>query len=90
MIPFYKHNLKKDKNYLKNTISSNYITSGPVCEKVEALLKKRFKKKFAILTNSWTNGLISILFLKLKPKDEYNSCLYFVACANVVEMVGAK
>ncbi len=92
MIPFYKHNLKKEKNYLKNTISSNYLTSGPVCEKVEALLKKRFKKKFAILTNSWTNGLISILLsLKLKPKDEViiPACT-FVACANVVEMVGAK
>ncbi len=92
MIPFYKHNLKKDKNYLKKIISSTYLTSGPMCEKVENLLKKRFKTKFAILTNSWTNGLISILLsLNLKPKDEViiPACT-FVACANVVEMVGAK
>ncbi len=92
MIPFYKHNLKKNKNYLKNTLSSPYLTSGPICEKVEDLLKKRFKKKFAILSNSWTNGLISILLsLKLKNSDEVimPACT-FVACANVVEMVGAK
>ena len=92
MIPFYKHNLKKNKNYLKDTIASPYLTSGPVCEKTENLLKIRFKKKFAIMSNSWTNALISILLsLKLKPKDEVMipACT-FVACANVIEMVGAK
>ncbi len=92
MIQFYKHNLNKNKNYLKNTLNSSYLTSGPVCEKVESLLSKKFKKKYSILTNSWTNGLISILMsLNLKPKDEViiPACT-FVACANVVEMVGAK
>ena len=92
MIPFYKHNLNKNKNYLKNTLNSNYLTSGPVCEKVEKILCKKFKKKYTILTNSWTNGLISILMsLNLKPKDEViiPACT-FVACANVIEMVGAK
>jgi len=92
MIPFYKHNLDKKKNYLKKTLNSSYLTSGPVCEKVEDLLSKKFKKKYSILTNSWTNGLISILLsIKLKPTDEVilPACT-FVACANVVEMVGAK
>ena len=92
MIPFYKHSLNKNKNYLKKTLNSSYLTSGPVCEKVEGLLSKKFSKKFSILTNSWTNGLISILLsLKLKPSDEViiPACT-FVACANVVEMVGAK
>lgn len=92
MIPFYKHNLNKKKNYLKQTLNSSYLTSGPVCEKVEKLLSKRFNKKYSILTNSWTNGLISILLsINLKPNDEVivPACT-FVACANVVEMVGAK
>ena len=44
MIPFYKHNLQKNKNYLKNSISGSYLTSGPICEKVEDLLKKDLKK----------------------------------------------
>ena len=71
MVPFFKHNLDKNRNYLKKTLNSSYLTSGPICEKVENLLSKKFNKKFAILTNSWTNGLISILLsLKLKPSDE--------------------
>ncbi len=92
MIPFFKHNLDKNKNYLKKTLNSSYLTSGPVCENLENLLCKKFNKKFTLLTNSWTNGLISILLsLKLKPSDEViiPACT-FVACANVVEMVGAK
>ena len=92
MISFYKHNLDKNKNYLKKTLNSSYLTSGPICEKVESLLCKEFNKKFSFLTNSWTNGLISILLsIKLKPSDEViiPACT-FVACANVVEMVGAK
>lgn len=67
MISFYKHNLDKNKNYLKKTISGAYLTSGPICAKVEMMLQTRFKKKYALLTNSWTNGLIAILLaLKLK------------------------
>ncbi len=92
MISFYKHNLNKNKNYLKKTLNSSYLTSGPVCQKIEKILCKNFQKKYSILTNSWTNGVISILIsLNLKPRDEIiiPACT-FVACANVIEMVGAK
>ena len=44
MIPFYQHSLKKNKNYLKKTISSFYLTSESQCEIVKNLLKKKFKK----------------------------------------------
>ena len=91
MIPFYKHNLKS-KNYIKKTLESFYLTSGPKCEEVENILKKKFNKKFSFLTNSWTNAAISILLaLKIKKNDEIiiPACT-FVACANIVEIVGAK
>ncbi len=91
MIPFYKHNLTS-KNYIKKTLKSFYLTSGPKCEEVENILKKRFNKKFSYLTNSWTNAAIAILLaLKIKKGDEIiiPACT-FVACANIIEIVGAK
>ena len=91
MIAFYKHNLKK-KNYLERTIKSPYLTSGPICQEVENILSKRFNKKHTLLTNSWTNAVIALLLsLKIKKNDEIilPACT-FVACANVVEMVGCK
>ena len=68
MIPFYKHNLT-NKNYIKKTLKSLYLTSGPKCEEVENILKNKFNKNFAYLTNSWTNAAISIL-LALKIKKD--------------------
>ena len=92
MIKFYKHNLNKNKNYLTKTLGGQYLTSGPICEEVESILKKKFGKKSAFLTNSWTNAAISILLaLKVKKDDEIiiPACT-FVACANIIEIVGGK
>ena len=96
MIPFFKHNLNKNKNYLLNTLNSSYLTSGPVCEKVENLILKKFKKKFAILTNisSITDDDTSItnfegnpikLYLldDLNPTKEGTSDTYFLATFNI-------
>ena len=91
MIQFYKHNLK-NKNYLTKTIKSSYLTSGPICQEVEGILANKFKKKYALLTNSWTNAVIALLLsLKIKKNEEIiiPACTY-VACANVIEMIGAK
>ena len=91
MIPFYKHNLK-NKNYLARTIKGQYLTSGPVCQEVEKILANRFNKKHALLTNSWTNAVIALLLaLNIKKGEEIiiPACT-FVACANVIEMVGGK
>jgi dTDP-4-amino-4,6-dideoxygalactose transaminase len=92
MISFYKHNLKKNDNHINQILSGEYLTSGPVCLKVENIISKRFNKSHCILTNSWTNAVIAILrSLKLKKNDEVilPACT-FVACANVVEMINAK
>ena len=67
MVSFYKHNLKKNDNFFQNILSSDYLTSGPECLKVEKIISKRFNKSSCILTNSWTNAVIAILkSLKLK------------------------
>lgn len=90
-INFYEHNLKNQK-IINKVLKSTYLTSGPICQKVEKKIAKRFNKKKSLLTNSWTNAVIGILkSLNLKPTDEVIiPNLTFVACANVVEMVGAK
>tara|TARA_B100000941_G_C28478966_1_gene540943 strand:- start:203 stop:1318 length:1116 start_codon:yes stop_codon:yes gene_type:complete len=90
-INFYEHDIK-NYNDVNKSISSLFLTSGPISRKVENQIAKRFKKKYCYLTNSWTNGVISILLsLNLKKNDEIIiPANTFVACANVVEMVGCK
>ena len=90
-INFYEHDIK-NYNDVNKSISSLFLTSGPISRKVENQIAKRFKKKYCYLTNSWTNGVISILLsLNLKKNDEIIiPANTFVACANVVEMVVCK
>lgn len=92
-IEFFKHNLT-DKNIsgLKKIIKSNIITSGSYGIKVEKQICKFFQSKYALLTNSWTNGAIAtLLALNIKKGDEVIvPAMTFVATANVVEIVGAK
>lgn len=91
-INFYEHEIKKNYKDVKKSISSLFLTSGPIARKVEKLISKRFNKKYCYLTNSWTNGVIALfLSLNLKKDDEVIiPANTFVACANVVEMVGCK
>ena len=90
-INFYEHNIK-DQKVFKKVLKSTYLTSGPICKKVEEKIANRFLKKKCLLTSSWTNAVIGILkSLDLKPKDEVIiPNLTFVACANVIEISGAK
>ncbi len=91
-INFYEHNLDNNSKNFNRVLNSFYLTSGPVSRNVEDIISKRFNVKHCILTNSWTNGVIAILLsLKLKPEDEIIiPATTFVACANVVEMIGCK
>tara|TARA_A100001015_G_scaffold167064_1_gene185732 strand:+ start:3065 stop:4183 length:1119 start_codon:yes stop_codon:yes gene_type:complete len=91
-INFYEHDIKKSYKDVNKSISSLFLTSGPITRKVEKLISKRFNKKYCYLTNSWTNGVISLLLsLNLKKDDEVIiPANTFVACANVVEMIGCK
>ena len=89
-INFYEHNIKRLN--INSVLNSLYLTSGPICKKVEKKIAKRFNKKYCLLTNSWTNAVIGILKkLNLKKNDEVIIPSFtFVACANVVEIAGAK
>ena len=92
-IEFFKHDLSnKNISSLKNIIKSNIITSGNYGIEVEKKICKFFKSKYALLTNSWTNGAIAtLLALNIKKGDEVIvPAMTFVATANVVEIVGAK
>lgn len=92
-IEFFKHSLSnKNISSLKNIIKSNIITSGNYGIKVEKKLCKFFQSKYALLTNSWTNGAIAtLLALNIKKGDEVIvPAMTFVATANVVEIIGAK
>tara|TARA_B100000886_G_scaffold194781_1_gene134197 strand:- start:911 stop:2029 length:1119 start_codon:yes stop_codon:yes gene_type:complete len=91
-INFYEHEIEKNYKDVKRSVSSLFLTSGPISRKVENIISNRFKKKYCYLTNSWTNGVIALLLsLNLKKNDEIIiPANTFVACANVVEMVGCK
>ena len=92
-IEFYKHNLSSEyNNYTSKVLDSSFLTTGNVCKKVEFQIKNFFKTKYALLTNSWTNGaLAALMALNLKRGDEVIvPAMTFVATSNVVEILGAK
>ena len=43
-INFYEHNLKETR-IIKEVLNSTYLTTGPICQKVEKKLLKDSKKK---------------------------------------------
>lgn len=91
-IAFYRHNLSaKDAAAVAAVLDSPFLTSGPVCKRVEGLLCDFFETRHAFLTSSWTNGAVAaLLALGIGPGDEVIvPAMTFVASANVVELVGA-
>ncbi len=92
-IDFFKHNLKNSNvKDIKKILKSNIITTGKFGEKVEKKLSNFFNCKYALLTNSWTNGAIAaLLALNIKRGDEVIvPAMTFLATANVVEILGGK
>jgi UDP-4-amino-4-deoxy-L-arabinose-oxoglutarate aminotransferase len=92
-IPFYRHNLSaKDAAAVAAVLDSPFLTSGPVCKRVEGQLCEFFGTRHAFLTSSWTSGAVAaLLALGIGPGDEVIvPAMTFIATANVVELVGAK
>lgn len=82
----------KDIKAVSDTLKQELITQGPVVEKFENVLKKKFKSKFAIAMSSGTAALhAAINSLKLKTNDcVITSPITFCATVNSVLYNEAK
>lgn len=92
-VAFYEHQLgDAEKSALLKSIDNPILTSGPICKSVELKLTEYFGVRNAKLVNSWTNGaLATLLSFGVGPGDEVIiPSMTFIACANIVELLGAK
>lgn len=92
IIPFYRHQLgENEQTAISDSLNREILTSGQIGEYVETLLNDYFGITNSCLVNSWTNGaLASLIALGVGPGDEVIvPAMTFVACANVVEILGA-
>ena len=83
---------QKEINYLKKTISSKWIGSGPTTEKFEKKFKNYKKSKFSLSVNSCTAALhLSLISLGLKKGDEViTTPMTFCSTINSILLIGAK
>ncbi|MEN0063036.1 MAG: DegT/DnrJ/EryC1/StrS family aminotransferase [Myxococcota bacterium] len=91
-VPFYRHAVSPDwASTVADVIATPFLTSGAVGRRVEATMAEFFGVPHVKLTNSWTNGCVAtLLALDIGPGDEVIvPAMTFVACANVVTLVGA-
>ena len=78
---------------ITKVLKSGWLTSGKLTEKFENISKKKIKKcKYAIATNSCTNGINSVLHASgLKKGDEViTSPLTFISTINNLYNFGLK
>jgi perosamine synthetase len=77
---------------LKNTLNSKWINTGPKEKEFRNLLKKRFKAKHAVATNSGTSSLrCALASLNIGPGDEVISTPYtWLATNTAILEQGAK
>jgi dTDP-4-amino-4,6-dideoxygalactose transaminase len=92
-VAFYEHQLgESEKSALLASIANPILTSGPICKTVELQLSEYFDVRNVKLVNSWTNGaLATLMAFGVGPGDEVIiPSMTFIACANIVELLGAK
>ncbi len=53
---------------VKKTLKTGWITSGKEELKFENILKKKFKKKYCIIFNSWTSAAFTLFYFLKKKK----------------------
>lgn len=92
-VDFYRHDLQaEDAASVAAVIGSPFLTTGRVCNEVEAQIAAYFDLSNAVLVNSWTNGAFAVLLaMGIGPGDEVIvPAMTFIASANVIELTGAK
>jgi UDP-4-amino-4-deoxy-L-arabinose-oxoglutarate aminotransferase len=92
-VPFYRHELDRSAaEPIAAVLETPFLTTGAVARGVEGDLKAYFDVPEACVCNSWTNGaLATLLALDIGAGDEVIlPAMTFVACANVVELTGAR
>lgn len=91
-VPFYRHGLNAaDAGAVAAVLGTSFLSAGEVGRQVEAQLCRYFEVEAALLGNSWTNlAHATLRALGIGRGDEVIlPAITFVACANVVELVGA-
>ena len=83
---------KEEYSRINDVLKSQWLTQGPITEKLEKNICKFVGSKYAIVTNSGTSSLIcSLLAHGIGPGDEVIVPSFtFVATVNSVLAVGAK
>jgi len=92
-VPFYRHELSSaDAAAIAAVLDTPFLTTGAVGRGVEQDLRRYFNIAEASVCSSWTNGaLATLLALRVGPGDEVVvPAMTFVACANIVELLGAR
>ena len=78
--------------YLKKTLASGWVAPGPQTKKLETLIKKKIKAKYAIAVNSCTNGIWACLIaMGAKKGDEVlTPANTFISTINTIHNMGLK
>jgi perosamine synthetase len=92
-IPWSKPLLNiEDKKFLNNAFRSTWISDGEYVSKLQTIVKKKIKRKFAYTASSGTAAIhLAYLALDLKSNEEIVVPAYgYMACANIAELMELK
>ncbi len=92
-IPLFDLNFdQKEINAVAETITSNWISTGPKCGELEQIFIDNFRARYAISVSSCTSALhLALMAMNIGVDDEVICpSLTFVASANAIKYVGAN
>lgn len=83
---------KEEHSAINDVLNSQWLTQGPITEKLERNICKFVGSKYAVVTNNGTSSLIcSLLAHEIGPGDEVIVPSFtFVATVNSILAIGAK